>query len=121
MGLAAAAAEALADPAVVAFRLADSLEAGLAPADSLEAADPLRQDPDIAETKQRLVRGKKCWQMIGPSIVQSKSVLTLDCPTGGHPCPPEFTKDTKSSYENVPPLNEALSSIICQKKRDSRP
>lgn len=50
MGLAAA-AEALADPAVVAFRLADSLEAGLAPADSLEAADPLREDPGIARNE----------------------------------------------------------------------
>ncbi len=27
----------------------------------------------------------------------------------------------KSSYENVPPLNEALSSMRCQKKRDSSP
>ena len=46
-----AVAEALADPAVVAFRLADSLEAGPAPADSLEAADP--RDPDIARNKKR--------------------------------------------------------------------
>lgn len=40
---------------------------------------------------------------------------------GAPPCPPELTNCRKSPYENVPPLKEALSSIRCQKKRDSRP
>jgi hypothetical protein len=52
----------------------------------------------------------------------SREQITLNKLTpGGPPCPPEFTNCTKSSYENVPPLNEALSSMRCQKKRDSSP
>ena len=47
--------------------------------------------------------------------------IHIEHTTGGPPCPPECTNCMKSSYENVPPLKEALSSMRCQKKRDSRP